>query len=100
MRTLDDSVIFSFIDSYKGCTMSVDAILQHIGGNVAPASATDSDQLEKAAPVLGTKRVVHQQFRLVPRESKSKGAGFRQTTAHKKHQHPLSGEVFLDRMSR
>lgn len=80
MRTLDDSVIFNFIDCYKGCTMSVDAILQHIGANVSQnADATNSDQIDMAAPALVTKRVIDQQFRLVPRESKSKGAGFRQT---------------------
>jgi hypothetical protein len=89
MRTLDDNVIFNFIETYKGCTMSIDAILVHIGANVKlTSSSTDPVMLELAAPAPSTKKVSDANgYRLVPRESVSKGAGFRQIkTAKQKHE--------------
>jgi len=79
MRTLDDAVIFNFIESYKGCTMSIDAILQHIGANVAPSTnATDANMLELAAPEIVPRKISDANgYKLIPRDSKSKGAGFR-----------------------
>lgn len=78
MRTLDDAVIFNFIESYKGCTMSIDAILHHIGANVATSSATDANMLELAAPEIVPRKISNANgYKLIPRDSKSKGAGFR-----------------------
>ena len=83
MRSLDDNVIFNFIESFKGCTMSVDAILLHIGVNVTPStSATDTNKLEEVRPT-SAKKASTSNFPLHPREYKVKGAGFRQNKHHK-----------------
>lgn len=85
MRTLDDSVIYNFIESYKGCTMSVDAILMHIGANVSPStSATRTESLEAAASATSPKKISNVNgFQLKPRGVKSKGAGFRVSQRNK-----------------
>jgi hypothetical protein len=62
--------------------MSIDAILMHIGANISPSTrATDANMLKLAAPEINSRKISDANgYRLMPRDLKSKGAGFRQTS--------------------
>lgn len=99
MRTLDDSVIFDFIEKYKGCTMSIDAILTHIGASLSPKqAATYSEMLEIASsPEREVKPVqTSNGFKTVPREFKSKAAGFRSSSYAKSRSDKCLQEIFVE----
>lgn len=47
MRTIDDNIISEFIENFKGCAMTIDAVLYHLGTNLKMKSNAVLNEVNK-----------------------------------------------------